>query len=116
MKLVLVASVIGDTENHFAIVNGVPCDNSGLHQVEDVFKKNASEYFHVGKEHCHVEVANATSVTVNAVIEAVNRATGYHKDMDKKCFEFLVDAVKSCEAEQFKNELYSRLGAIAAMI
>lgn len=116
MKLVLVASVIGDTENHFAIVNGVPCDNSGLHQVEDVFKKNASEYFHVGKEHCHVEVANATSVTVNAVIEAVNRATGYHKDMDKKCFEFLVDAVKSCEAEQFKNELYSRLGAIAALI
>ena len=116
MKLVLVASVIGDTENHFAIVNGVPCDNSGLHQVEDVFKKNASEYFHVGKEHCHVEVANATSVTVNAVIEAVNRATGYHKDMDKKCFEFLVDAVNSCEAEQFKNELYSRLGAIAAMI
>ena len=116
MKLVLVASVIGDTENHFAIVNGVPRDNSGLHQIEDVFKKNASEYFHVGKEHCHVEVANATSVTVNAVIEAVNRATGYLQDMDKKCFEFLVDAVKSCEAEQFKNELYSRLGAIAAMI
>lgn len=115
-KMVLVASVIGETENHFAIANAESFHHQKLGKIDAIFKESASKYFHVGKEHCHVEIANSRSVTVNAVIEAINRADGYLQDMDKKCFDFLMDAVKSVEAEQCKDEFCKMLGSIAALI
>lgn len=115
-KTVLVASVIGETENYFAIANAESFHHQKLSKIEAIFKESASKYFHVGKEHCHVEIANSRSVTVNAVIEAINRADGYLKDMDKKAFYFLMDAVKTVESEQFKDDLYAMLGSIADMI
>lgn len=115
-KMVLVASVIGETENYFALANAESFHHQKLGKIDAIFKESASKYFHVGKEHCHVEIANSRSVTVNAVIEAINRADGYLQDMDKKAFSFLTDAVKSVEAEQFKDELYNMLGEIADMI
>ena len=115
-KMVLVASVIGETENHFAIANAESFHHQKLGKIDEIFKESASKYFLVGKEHCHVEIANSRSVTVNAVIEAINRADGYVKDMDKKCFDFLMDAVKSVEADACKDELCAMLGSIAAMI
>ena len=36
--------------------------------------------------------------------------------MDKKCFDFLMDAVNTVEAEQFNNDLVHMLGELAAMI
>lgn len=115
-KMVLVASVIGETENHFAIANAESFHHQKLGKIDEIFKESASKYFHVGKEHCHVEIANSRSVTVNAVIEAINRADGYLHDMDKKAFYFLTDSVKAVEAEQFNNDLVNMLGEIAAMI
>lgn len=115
-KMVLVASVIGETENYFALANAESFHHQNLGKIDAIFKESASKYFHVGKEHCHVEIANSRSVTVNAVIEAINRADGYLQDMDKKAFYFLTDAVKTVEAEQFKDELYNMLGSIADMI
>lgn len=115
-KMVLVASVIGETENYFALANAESFHHQKLGKIDAIFKESASKYFHVGKEHCHVEIANSRSVTVNAVVEANNRADGYFKDMDKKCFDFLMDAVKSVQAEQVKDDLYKMLGSIADMI
>lgn len=115
-KMVLVASVIGETENYFALANAESFHHQNLGKIDAIFKESASKYFHVGKEHCHIEIANSRSVTVNAVIEAINRADGYLQDMDKKAFYFLTDAVKTVEAEQFKDELYNMLGSIADMI
>ena len=115
-KMVLVASVIGETENYFAIANAESFHHQKLGKIDEIFKESASKYFHVGTEHCHVDIANSRSVTVNAVVEVINRADGYFKDMDKKCFDFLMDAVKTVEAEQFNNDLVNMLGEIAAMI
>lgn len=115
-RYVLVASVIGENENYFAIANFVPQDNLGLDDIAKKFKENASKYFRVNEKYCGVTVNPANSVAVAAVIEANNRADGYFKDMDKKCFDFLMDAVKSVEAEQVNEELYKMLGSIAAMI
>lgn len=115
-KMVLVASVIGETENHFAIANAESFHHQKLGTIDAIFKESASKYFNVGKEHCHVEIVSSRSVTVNAVIEAINRADGYLQDMDKKCFDFLMDAVKTVEAEQVKDDLCKMLGSIAAMI
>lgn len=115
-KMVLVASVIGETENYFALANAESFHHQKLGKIDAIFKESASKYFHVGKEHCHVDIANSRSVTVNAVIEAINRADGYLQDMDKKAFYFLTDAVKTVESEQFNNDLVNMLGEIAAMI
>lgn len=115
-KMVLVASVIGETENYFALANAESFHHQKLGKIDAIFKESASKYFHVGKEHCHVEIASSRSVTVNAVIEAINRADGYLQDMDKKAFYFLTDAVKTVESEQFNNDLVDMLGEIAAMI
>ena len=115
-KMVLVASVIGETENHFALANAESFHHQKLGKIDAIFKESASKYFHVGKEHCHVEIANSRSVTVNAVIEALNRADGNLQYMDKKVFYFLTDAVKTVESEQFNNDLVDMLGELAAMI
>lgn len=115
-RYVLVASVMGENENYFAIANFVPQDNLGLDDIAKKFKENASKYFRVNEKYCGVTVSPANSVAVAAVVEATNRADGYFKDMDKKCFDFLMDAVKSVEAEQVNEELYKMLGSIAAMI
>ena len=115
-RYVLVASVMGENENYFAIANFVPQDNLGLDDIAKKFKESASKYFRVNEKYCDVTVSPANSVTVAAVIEANNRADGYFKDMDKKCFDFLMDAVKSVQAEQFNNDLVNMLGEIADMI
>ena len=81
-----------------------------------MFMENASKYFLVNKKYCDVAISYAQSVTVAAAIEANNRADGYFKDMDKKCFAFLMDAVNSVRAEGVNEELYKMLGSIAAMI
>ena len=115
-RYVLVASVMGENENDFAIENFVPQDNLGIDDIAKQFKESASKYFRVNEKYCDVTVSPANSVTVAAVIEANNRAEGYFKDMDKKCFDFLMDAVKSVQSEQFNNDLVSMLGEIADMI
>ena len=115
-RYVLVASVMGENENYFAIANFVPKDNLGLDDMAKKFKASASKYFRVNEKYCDVTVSPANSVTVAAVIEANNRADGYFKDMDKKCFDFLMDAVKRVQSEQFNNDLYAMLGEIADMI
>ena len=115
-KMVLVASVIGETESYFAIANAESFYHQQLSKIDKIFKENASKYFRVNDKDCGVTVSPANSVAVAAVIEATNRADGYFKDMDKKCFDFLMDAVKAIEAEQVNEELYKMLGSIAAMI
>lgn len=115
-RYVLVASVIGENENYFSIANFVPQDNLDIDDIAKKFKESASKYFRVNEKYCDVTVSPANSVTVAAVIEAINRADGYFKDMDKKCFDFLMDAVKTVQAEQFNEELYKMLGSIADMI
>lgn len=113
---IFVASVMGENENYFAIADAGDFNTENLGRVVEKFKESASKYFRVDKKYCDVMVSYAQSVTVAAAIEANNRADGYFKDMDKKCFEFLMDAVFSVQSEELKNELYSRLGAIAAII
>ena len=115
-KMVLVASVIGETENHFAIANAESFHHQKLGKIDAIFKESASKYFRVNEKDCNVTVSPANSVAVAAVIESTNRADGYFKDMDKKCFDFLMDAVKAVEAEQFNKELVDMLEELAAMI
>ena len=111
-----VASVIGENENYFAVADAGDFNPANLGKVVERFKESASKYFLVDKKYCDVMISYAQSVTVAAAIEANNRADGYFKDMDKKCFDFLMDAVKSVQAEQVNEELYKMLGSIAAMI
>ena len=113
---ILVASVMGENENYFAIADAGDFNTENLGKVVKKFKESASQYFRVNKKYCDVMVSYAQSVVVAAAIEANNRADGYFKDMDKKCFEFLVDAVKSCEAEQFNKDLHALLTGLADMI
>ena len=115
-RYVLIASVMGENENYFSIAHFVPQDNLGLDDIAKKFKESASKYFRVNEKYCDVTVSPANSVTVAAVIETNNRADGYFKDMDKKCFDFLMDAVKSVQAEQFNNDLVNMLGELADMI
>ena len=115
-RYVLVASVMGENENYFAVANFVPQGNLGLDEIAKKFKASASKYFRVNEKYCAVTVNPANSVSVAAVIEANNRADGYFKDMDKKVFDFLMDAVNSVRAEQVNEEFYKMLGSIAAMI
>ena len=114
-RYVLVASVMGENENDFAIANFVPQDNLGLDDIAKKFKESASKYFRVNEKYCGVTVSPANSVTVAAVIEATNRADGYFKDMDKKCFDLLMDAVKSVQADEFDKDLHALLGGLADM-
>ena len=111
-----VASVLGENESYFAVADASEFCPANLGKVVDRFKESASKYFLVDKNYCDVVISYAQSVTVAAAIEANNRADGYFKDMDKKCFDFLMDAVKSVQAEQFNNDLVNMLGEIAAMI
>lgn len=111
-----VASVLGENENYFAVADVGDFNPANLGKVVERFKESASKYFLVDKKYCDVVISYAQSVTVAAAIEANNRADGYFKDMDKKCFDFLMDAVKSVQAEQVNEELYKMLGSIAAMI
>ena len=111
-----VASVIGENENYFAVADASEFNPANLGKVVERFKERASKYFLVNKKYCDVVISYAQSVTVAAAIEANNRADGYFKYMDKKCFDFLMDAVKSVQAEQFNNDLVDMLGEIAAMI
>lgn len=113
---IFVASVMGENENYFAVADASEFNPANLGKVVDRFKESASKYFLVDKKYCDVVISYAQSVTVAAAIEANNRADGYFKDMDKKCFDFLMDAVKSVQAEQVKDDLYAMLGSIAAMI
>lgn len=115
-RTALVASVMGENENYFAVANFVPQDNLGLNPIVEKFKESASQYFRVDKKYCNVTVSPANSVTVAAVIESNNRADGYFKDMDKKCFEFLMDAVKSVQSEELNKELVNMLGELAKFI
>lgn len=111
-----VASVMDENENYFAVADASEFNPANLGKVVDRFKESASKYFLVDKKYCDVVISYAQSVTVAAAIEANNRADGYFKDMDKKCFDFLMDAVKAVEADACKEELYNMLGSIAAMI
>lgn len=113
---IFVASVMGDNESYFAVADASDFCPANLGKVVDRFKESASKYFLVDKKYCDVAISYAQSVTVAAAIESNNRADGYFKDMDKKCFDFLMDAVKSVEAECVKEELYKMLGSIADMI
>ena len=115
-RSLFVASVIGDTESYFAVADVGDFNPANLGKVVDRFKESASKYFRVDKKFCDVAISYVQSVTVAAAIEANNRADGYFKDMDKKCFDFLMDAVKSVQAEQVNEEFYKMLGSIAAMI
>ena len=115
-RYVLVASVIGENENYFSIANFVPQDNLGIDEIAKKFKESACKYCRVNEKSCEVTVSPANSITVAAIIETNNRADGNFKDMDKKCFDFLIDAVKSVQAEQLNNDLYKMLGSIADMI
>lgn len=111
-----VASVSGDTESYFAVADVGDFNTANLGKVVDKFKESASKYFRVDKKYCDVVVSYANSVTVTAALEATCRGDGYLYDMDKKCFDFLMDAVKAVEADAFKDELYKMLGSIADMI
>ena len=111
-----VASVSSDTENYFAIADVGDFNPANLGKVVDKFKESASKYFLVDKKFCDVVISYANSVTVTAALEATCRGDGYLYDMDRKCFDFLMDAVKSVQAEQVSEELYKMLGSIAAMI
>ena len=113
---IFVASVMGENENYFAVADASEFNPANLGKVVYRFKESASKYFLVNKKYCDVVISYAQSVTVAAAIEANNRADGYFKDMNKKCFNFLMDAVKSVQAEQVNEELYKMLGSIAAMI
>ena len=113
---IFVASVMDENENYFAVADASEFNPANLGKVVERFKESASKYFLVNKKYCDVAISYAQSVTVAAAIEANNRADGYFKDMDKKCFDFLMDAVKSVEAEQVNEEFYKMLGSIAAMI
>lgn len=115
-RSLFVASVTGDTESYFAVADASEFNPANLGKVVDRFKGSASKYFLVDKKYCDVVISYAQSVTVAAAIESNNRANGYFKDMDKKVFDFLMDAVKSVQAEQVNEELYNMLGSIAAMI
>ncbi len=111
-----VASVMGENENYFAVADASEFNPANLGKVVDRFKESASKYFLVDKKYCDVVISYAQSVTVAAAIESNNRADGYFKDMDKKAFYFLTDAVKIVESEQFNNDLVNMLGEIASMI
>lgn len=111
-----VASVMGENENYFAVADASEFCPANLGKVVERFKDGASKYFLVNKKYCDVVISYAQSVTVAAAIEANNRADGYFKDMDKKCFDFLMDAVKTVESEQFNNDLVNMLGELADMI
>lgn len=113
---IFVASVMGENENYFAVADAGDFNPANLGKVVERFKESASKYFLVDKKYCDVMISYALSVTVAAAIEANNRADGYFKDMDKKCFDFLMDAVKTVEADACKDELCKMLGSIAAMI
>lgn len=115
-RKLFVASVIGENENYFAVADASEFNPANLGKVVDKFKESASKYFLVDKRYCDVAISYAQSVTVAAAIEANNRADGYFKDMDKKCFDFLMDAVNSVRAESVNEEFYKMLGSIAAMI
>lgn len=113
---IFVASVMGENESYFAVADASDFNPANLGRVVDRFKESASKYFLVDKKYCDVVISYANSVTVAAAIESNNRANGYFKDMDKKVFYFLMDAVNSVSAEKFNEELYKMLGNIADMI
>lgn len=115
-RYVLVASVMGENENYFAVADATGISVQELHDINVKFAESASKYFRVDKQYCTVERNYANSVAVVAAIESNNRADGYFKDMDKKCFEFLMDAVKSVQSEEFNKDLANMLGELAKFI
>lgn len=115
-RTALVACVRGENESYFAVVDATGVSVQGLHDINVKFAESASRYFRVDKQYCTVERHYANSVTVAAAIESNNRADGYFKDMDKKCFEFLMDAVKSVQSEELNKELVKLLGSLADFI
>lgn len=115
-RTVFVASVMGENENYFAVADASEFNPANLGKVVDHFKESASKYFLVDKKYCDVVISYAQSVTVAAAIESNNRANGYFKDMDKKVFYFLMDAVKSVQANEFDKDLHALLGGLVDMI
>ena len=115
-RSLFVASIIGDAESYFAVADVGDFNPANLGKVVDRFKESASKYFRVDKKFCDVAISYAQSAIVSAALEANYRADGYLHDMDRKCFDFLMDAVKSVQAEQVNEEFYKMLGSIAAMI
>ena len=115
-RSLFVASIIGDAESYFAVADVGDFNPANLGKVVDRFKESASKYFRVDKKYCDVVISYAHSAIVSAALEVNYRADGYLHDMDRKCFDFLMDVVKSVEAEQVNEELYKMLGSIAAMI
>lgn len=115
-RMVFVASVMGENENYFAIMDANDFDTTRLGDVVKAFKESASKYFLVDKKYCDVMMSYATSIEAVAALEANNRADGYFKDMDKKCFAFLYNAVQSVKCEQTSKELYKMLGSLADLI
>lgn len=113
---IFVASVMGENESYFAVADASEFCSANLGKVVEKFKESASKYFRVDKKYCDVVISYANSVIVAAALEVNYRADGYLHDMDRKCFDFLMDAVNSVRAEKFNEELYKMLGSIAAMI
>lgn len=113
---IFVASVMGENESYFAVADASEFCPTNLGKVVERFKESASKYFRVDKKYCDVVISYAHSAIVSAALEVNYRADGYLHDMDRKCFDFLMDAVKAVEADACKEELYKMLGSIAAMI
>lgn len=115
-RTVILASVCGENKSYFAIMdaNSITIDN--IQSVRVKFAESAGKYFHVDKQYCNADIFPMCHVATAAIIEANNRADGYFKDMDKKCFEFLMDAVNSVEKDELNKEIYNMLGELANMI
>lgn len=115
-RIMFVASVKGENESYFALTDASDFSCDSLDSIAKKFKESASKYFRVDKQYCDVLMSVATSVVVAAALEANNRADGYFKDMDKKCFEFLMDAVKRTQSEEVNKQLKDLLGSLADFI
>lgn len=115
-RSLFVASVMGENESYFAVADAGDFNPANLGKVVERFKESASKYFRVDKKYCDVVISYAHSAIVSAALEVNYRADGYLHDMDRKCFDFLMDAVKAVEADACKDELCKMLGSIAAMI
>ena len=115
-KVVLLASVEGENINHFALMDATQERMDNIDDIRKVFAETASKYFLVDKQYCNVDVFPSQHVAVTAVLEANNRAEGYLKEMDKKCFEFLVNAVKSVQGEEPNKDLVNMIGLLVDLI
>ena len=98
-RTVLLASVEGENINYFAMMDATQDNIDNIDNIRKCFAESASKYFLVNKQYCKVDVFPSQHVAVVAALESNNRADGYLKENDKKCFEFLVNAVDDADIE-----------------